>query len=129
MNLTTSLQIYPTLRTIPDNFKGYLLDAYGVFWKSGLLPGSEQTMERLVKSGKIVGILSNSTQLAAKEIDKYGLHGLMPGRHFHFLITSGEVARDTFLNEMLPFPTPRQAFWVFCGAHPSCIKTIFINND
>jgi HAD superfamily hydrolase (TIGR01459 family) len=34
------------------------------------------------------------------------------------LITSGEVARSIFLNETLPFPTPRHTFWLFGGPHP-----------
>jgi HAD superfamily hydrolase (TIGR01459 family) len=106
---------------ISDPFKGVLLDAYGVFWGGnavGVLPGSKEVMEKLVSSGKIVGVLSNSTQLASKEINKLHLNGLIQGKHFHFLITSGEVARYLFLNAELPFNTPNKKFWVFGGVHP-----------
>lgn len=119
--MTTTLQVFPSLSLISDRFNGILLDAYGVFWggnDAGLIPGSKETMEKLVSSGKIVGILSNSTQLAVKEINKLHLHGLVQGRHFHFLITSGEVTRYIFLNEKLPFETPRNKFWLFGGEHP-----------
>lgn len=114
-------EFFPGVTHISDSFKGILLDAYGVFWGGndfGVLPGAKETMEKLVLGGKIVGVLSNSTQLAAKEISKLHLHGLVQGKHFHFLITSGEVARHIFLNEKLPFGTPKNKFWVFGGVHP-----------
>lgn len=128
--MTSALEIFPNLISISDKFNGILLDAYGVFWGGndyGLLPGSKEMMEQLILNEKIVGILSNSTQLASKEINKLHLHGLVQGKHFHFLITSGEVARYIFLNEKLPFETPRKNFWVFGGIHPkfSSHKDIF----
>lgn len=128
--MTTSLKIFPGPAPISDTFNGILLDAYGVFWGGndlGLLPGSKEMMERLILSGKVVGILSNSTQLASREINKFSLHGLVQDKHFHFLITSGEIARSTFLNKKLPFDTPRNKFWLFGDAHPnfSSHQTIF----
>ena len=116
-----SLKIFSNLTNISDPFKGILLDAYGVFWNGnscGLIPGSREVMEKLIRNGKIVGILSNSTQLAAKEIDKLRLHGLQEGQHFHFLLTSGEIARKIFIDQKLSFPTPKKRYWPFCGAHP-----------
>lgn len=119
--MSRPLEVFPDIGQISNSFKGLLLDAYGVFWGGnafGLLPGSKEIMLKLVSSGKIVGILSNSTQLASKEISKLHLHGLLQGKHFHFLITSGEVARNIFLNKKLPFETPRNKFWLFGGVHP-----------
>lgn len=112
---------YPSLHSISDPFKGILLDAYGVFWRgnrAGLFPGSKEVMERLVQEGKIVGILSNATQLSEKEIEKFKPYGLLPERHFHFFITSGDVTRTLLCQEELPFPTPRQTFCLFGTAHP-----------
>lgn len=114
-------EIFPGITRISAPFKGILLDAYGVFWGGndcGVLPGAKEIMEKLVSIGKIVGVLSNSTQLATKEINKLHLHGLIQGKHFHFLITSGEVARHIFLNEKLPFETSSKKFWLFGGVHP-----------
>lgn len=119
--MTANVDILPCIAHISDNFQGILLDAYGVFWGGndvGLMPGSKASMAKLVSEGKIVGILSNSTQLAAKEVNKLHLHGLCQGKHFHFLITSGEIARYTFLHEKQPFETPRKKFWLFGGPHP-----------
>ncbi len=106
---------------VADRFKGVLLDAYGVFWGGnavGLLSGSKEMMESLVSRGKVVGILSNSTQLAAKEKNKLQHQGLIQGKHFHFILTSGEVARSIFTCETLPFPTPRKQFCLFGSLHP-----------
>ena len=120
-NETSDIQIYSDLETISDRFNGILLDAYGVFWGGnaiGLLPGCKETMERLVKRGTVVGILSNATQLAKNEIDKLEAHGLLEGTHFHFLITSGEVTKDILFNDELPFPTPNKKFYLFGTPHP-----------
>ncbi len=114
-------KIYPNLESITEAFDGILLDAYGVFWGGnsvGILPGCKETMEKLIAEGKAVGILSNSTQLAKNENAKLQAHGLFEGKHFHFLITSGEVTRNIFLNSDLPFPTPQKKFYLFGSPHP-----------
>ncbi|MFI0435989.1 MAG: TIGR01459 family HAD-type hydrolase [Parachlamydiaceae bacterium] len=120
--MTTCIgEIFPGITRISAPFKGVLLDAYGVFWGGndcGLLPGAKEIMQKLVSSGKIVGILSNSTQLTTKEVNKLHLHGLIQDKHFHFLMTSGEVARSIFLHEKLPFETPNNKFWLCGGVHP-----------
>ena len=126
----SDIQVFPSIENIPKSFKGILLDAYGVFWGGnnfGAIPGSKEAMHRLVKSGKVVGILSNSTQLAGKEIDKIAKQGFILEEHFHFLVTSGEIARHIFSLEKLPFKTPRKKFWLFGGVHPkfSSHHTIF----
>lgn len=119
--MSSNIKTFPNLDSISAPFKGILLDAYGVFWGGnslGLLPGSKEAMEQLVSDGKIVGILSNTTQLAAKEMHKLHTHGLMQDRHFHFLVTSGEIAKSLFLHEELPFATPRKKYWLFGSVHP-----------
>lgn len=75
-------------------------------------------MEWLIESGKTVGVLSNSTRLAQKEVDKVASYGLYQGKHFHFYITSGEIAKEMFVQKSLPFETPRKKIWVFGGDHP-----------
>lgn len=112
--------VFSSITTLSELFKGILLDANGVFWggnEVGVLPGAKELMEKLVLLGKVVGILSNSTQMASKELLKFEKSGLEQGKHFHFLVTSGEVARSIFLNEKLPFEGNK--FWVFGAAHPS----------
>lgn len=114
-------EILPSTKHVSAKFSGILLDAYGVFWggnEIGLFPGAKEAMEQFVLEGKVVGILSNTTQLAAKETNKLRLHGLLEHTHFHFLVTSGEVARKIFLHENLPFKISKNKFWLFGGVHP-----------
>jgi len=115
------INVFPDVAPIATSFDAVLLDAYGVFWGGnaiGLLPYAKEAMEALVSSKKTVGILSNTTQLAFKEIDKLKAHGIIQGKHFHFLLTSGEIAKQFFLQEELPFETPRKKFSLFGGVHP-----------
>lgn len=102
--------------SIAEPYPGILLDAYGVFWngnEEGLIPGSKETMEKLISLGKMVGILSNSTQLSESEIRKLEKHGLIKGAHFHFFITSGDVVKRIFTEERLPFKTARKKYYLF----------------
>jgi len=114
-------EINTSLEDLSSQYDAFLLDAYGVFCGSselGVLPGAADAMAYLVAHGKHVGILSNSTQPAAKEEEKLRKHGLCKGVHYHFLLTSGEVAKHLLLKEPLPFPTPRETYWLFGSIHP-----------
>lgn len=115
------MQIYPNIEPLAKCFKAVLLDAYGVFWGGngiGVLPGAKQAMGKLMSDGKIVGILSNSSQTAANEIEKLKKNGLNQGEHFHFLISGGEIIRHLFQKEKLPFPTPKKKYFLWGGPHP-----------
>jgi len=132
--MVTDLQVSRSVFDIVSDYRGVLLDAYGVFWGGnavGMLAGAGDAMKRLVESGKSVGILSNSTQVAAKEVAKLKGHGLIKGEHYHFLITSGDVVRDVFLKQELPILTPRKTFWAFGGGHPkfSSYNQLFIGTS
>ncbi len=121
---------FSSVKQIVSPFKGVLLDAYGVFWGGGgvgPLPGAKEAMRGIVASGKTVGILSNTTQLAHKEIEKLKNYGLLLGEHFHFFLTSGQIAREMFESQQLPFPATKNKFWVFGQKHPkvSSHKALF----
>jgi HAD superfamily hydrolase (TIGR01459 family) len=113
-----------THRSILDlapQFSGILLDAYGVFFGGsgvGLLPGAKDAMQELVKQGKIVGILSNSSQPSQKEIEKLKKYELFENVHYHFLLTSGQLAKNMFYTNLLPFTTKTKKYWVFANGHP-----------
>lgn len=118
---TRQTQLFRSLESISEPFQGILLDAYGVFWGGsavGLLPGCKTAMERLMARGKIIGILSNTTQLAKKEIEKLKGHGIVQGEHFHFYVTSGMVAKQMLLTDNLPFPTPNKRSFLLGAPHP-----------
>lgn len=110
-----------SLSCILGDVEGVLFDAYGVFWggnEIGPYPHTRATMEKLVHSGIIVGILSNSTQSSEKEMEKLSKYGFKVGREYHFLVTSGDVARQIFQNQLLPFPTPNKKYWLLGEDNP-----------
>jgi HAD superfamily hydrolase (TIGR01459 family) len=115
-----------------DQFDAFLLDAYGVFWGSnamGMLPGSAEAMKRLVDEGKQVGILSNSTQLSEKEQFKLAKAGVLQGVHYHFLLTSGQVAKEMIAEKNLPFATPRNSYYLSSPIHPRFPLELFIGSS
>lgn len=126
--------MHTPLLEITKSYRGVLLDAYGVFWSGnakGLIAGSNLAMESLVKEGKVVGILSNATRLGHLEVEKLKKSGLYEGVHFHFFITSGDIARATLLSKTLPFPVKNPMFYVFGGPYPkgALHEEIFANTD
>lgn len=120
MLVQNSVQIYPTIEYVAMPFNGILLDAYGVFrgGNNSLIAGAKAAMQNLVENGKVVGILSNTTQVNTKEISKLATLGLFEGVHYHFFITSGDVAKGLFKTQSLPFATPQKKFWLFGKEHP-----------
>lgn len=83
------------LSDISDNFNAFIFDAYGVFWNGkDFFPGSIETMEKLVKEGKEVCVLSNATQLPEQAEKSYAKRGLMKGVHYNSFYTSGGFARE-----------------------------------
>ena len=117
--MSQSIDSYATLEAALQDrpVAALFLDAYGVFWAGnaqGVFQGAESVMARLVASGKIIGILSNSTQFSSKEIEKYAKRGVIQGKHFHFLLTSGDLAREMVTSNSLPFPTPQKKYVLFC---------------
>lgn len=116
-----NIHIYPDLASIAAPFEAILLDAYGVFWSGnakGLIPGAKEALKNLVSMRKCVGILSNSTQLAAAEQEKLAQHGLIQGQHYHFLFTSGQAAKEHFYEDKLPFATTKKKYYLSSKPHP-----------
>lgn len=109
------------IATVAKPFRGILLDAWGVFWDGndrGAFPGAVDAMKKLVSNGHIVGVLSNNTQLAEKEIHKLEKHGIVQGVHYHFFLSSGEIIRASSLEQKLIPGVSGTKFWVFGGMHP-----------
>jgi len=95
------MKIYESLLEIADRFDTFLVDAYGVFWDGkGLISGSSETLATLMKQGKKVCILSNTSAINYS----YESRGLKQGIHYTNVITSGDVFYDALCHEDLPFP-------------------------
>ena len=108
--------IYESLREIADRFDVFLFDAYGVFWGgSGFYSGSKEVMSELVRQGKTVVVVSNTTQLHDDMVAGYAKKGLLEGRNCHYFVSSGEVLRRDLLRQNISFescPEPRRFYVV-----------------
>lgn len=100
--------------TLENNFDVFLFDAYGVLWDgSKLYDGVQETMEKLVKDGKTVVILSNATQTSEVAEDSYRRKGLVKGQHYGLMVTSGAACKDVLLKDGLEFRSglkPKKVF-------------------
>ncbi len=115
-----TLDVQEHILDIAAPYEAILLDAYGVFWggnEVGLFPGVLETLQKLISLGKKIGVLSNSTQLGEGMMAKLATKGLRKGEHFHFLISSGDVAKQIFTSDALSFPTPKKSYILFNPPH------------
>lgn len=120
-------------QSLIPSFEYFILDAYGVFWGGnarGMLPGTKEAMEKLVALGKKIAILSNTTQAEASEMEKLKKAGVIQGKHYHHLITSGEIAKRNFQEGSLPFAPRGSKYWIYGKPHPnfSSPKALFENS-
>lgn len=115
------MKMHDNILEIADKYDGILLDAYGVFWGGnavGLFPGVTLTLKELKAKGKIVGVLSNSTQLSTPMMKKVGSYGMQKGDHYDFCITSGDIAKTVFTKDELPFETLRKKYFLLHSYNP-----------
>ena len=98
------MKIHENLLSVSLGFDVFLFDAYGVFWNGKTFcPGSREVMETLMKEGKKVFILSNSTQLGADAMASYAKKGLLRGYHYTDFISSGDAAAQYLKEGRLSF--------------------------
>lgn len=118
-------KIYNSLYDLRDQFDVFIFDAYGVFWDGNkFFANSREVMEQLRKDGKIVAILSNTTQVASDAINSYVKKGLLMDQHYDYILTSGEALREQLVNQQLHFknnPEPRNIY-MFGTPKPAIFK-------
>lgn len=106
--------IYGGLAEVAAAYDLFLFDAYGVFWEgSKFYDGSLEFMRELVKAGKTVVVISNSTQLAEDLIKSYAKRGMSLGLDYNYLLSSGDVLREHLLEADITFkscPRPHKYF-------------------
>lgn len=96
--------IYKGLSDIADKFDLFLFDAYGVFWEgNGFYQNSRETMAELVRQGKQVVVISNTTMLQNDIVASYTKRGLLPERDYNYIITSGDLLRSRLLKGDISF--------------------------
>lgn len=119
---------YDNILQLKDRFDVFLFDAYGVFWDgSKFFDGAKEAMAQLVKDGKTVYILSNTTQVVSDAEKSYDKKGLAKGTHYHEIITSGEAAMEAIAAGNVHFKQNPKARKVYQFGTPN--KKIFADTD
>lgn len=83
--------------SLKDKFDVFVLDIYGVIW-DGKAPikGMLEAMAALKQAEKTVILLSNSTHRQEKSDEINAKRGFIKGVHYDKVVTSGDLAYDTF---------------------------------
>jgi hypothetical protein len=112
--------IYNGLRAVAEAYDIFIFDAYGVFWEgNGFYAGSREVMADLVRSGKTVVVVSNSSALSSDLIASYDKRGLKQGVHYQYLISSGDLLKQRLQSGQISFsssPNP-QKYYVIGKPH------------
>lgn len=108
--------IYNSLNDIAELFDVFLFDAYGVFWEGNFFyKGSLEAMERLVKAGKTVVVISNTSKLGSDIRQSYAKRGMFENKEYNYMITSGDLLRSHLIVGDLSFkscPNPLKYYVV-----------------
>ncbi|MDR1494920.1 MAG: HAD hydrolase-like protein [Rickettsiales bacterium] len=102
--VAASPAIYRNLQEIYDKFDVIMFDSHGVLWSGReFYENTKDLMAELVRKGKIVYVISNMTEVSSDAKKDYDNEGIVEGKHFHSLITSGEYTRRALLAGELKF--------------------------
>ena len=115
------MKIFNNLLEITDKFKVLVFDANGVLWGGdNFFDGTLPLLEDLMKKGKIIYILSNSTFRAKFTIDRYEQYNLRQGVHYTKIMTNGEIVHDFLMKGLLNFKS---------NTEPKTYFNLFFPND
>ncbi|MDR2777385.1 MAG: HAD hydrolase-like protein [Rickettsiales bacterium] len=119
--------VHKNLSRLWDRADVIILDAYGVIWNGkNFYENSKELMRDMMRSGKLVYILSNATQLSSESVESFRNKeggGITPGVHYHRLITSGDFVRSILLDGKLKFKSKSDPKYVYVLGIPN--KTLF----
>lgn len=97
------MRIFDKLSSLESQFDVFIFDAYGVFYNGqSFYPNACEYMQELVAKRKTVVVLSNSSQSAAKAMQKYATKGLIAGKNYQLFVTSGQVCHEDAREKSLP---------------------------
>ncbi|MDR3079228.1 MAG: HAD hydrolase-like protein [Rickettsiales bacterium] len=109
--------VHDNLSKIWDGADVIILDAYGVFWSGkSFFENSRDLMRDAVRSGKMVYVLSNATQLSWETAESYRRKeggGIIPSVHYHHLVTSGDFTRSILREGKLKFKNNANPKYVY----------------
>ncbi len=91
----TGCRLIAGLRTVQDQYHGFLIDAWGVLHDGeSLYPYALDCLFNLRKAGKRVIILSNAARRSTAMVEELGRHNIQP-EYYQTVLTSGELAWQT----------------------------------
>lgn len=103
--------IYETLEPLLDVYDSFLIDVYGVLYDGATLyNGVPDLLHKIMRSGKKVIILSNTTLVSQVCRERYYKKGLMSGIHYNEFLSSGEIFRATMNGYLDGFSSYIQIF-------------------
>lgn len=93
-DITTKFKDKIVINERLEKYDIFLFDAYGVFWDgTQLIQATADDMANLVKAGKIVCVVSNTTELSKDAKGKYAKRNFIEGKHYTEFVTSGDLMR------------------------------------
>ncbi|MDR0630907.1 MAG: TIGR01459 family HAD-type hydrolase [Holosporales bacterium] len=103
--------IYKTLIPLINEYDSFLIDVYGVLYDGrDFYKGVPELLEKIIKAGKRVVILSNTTLVSSVCQTKYEAKGVIKGIHYNEFLSSGEVFKRTMQDSLVGFQTYIQIF-------------------
>ncbi len=89
------IEIIENIDSLIEKYEAFIFDAYGVFILNGKLSlPTAIKMEKIIKSGKPIYILSNSPRMIKSAEASYIKRGLIKGVQYTELLTSGEFGNQ-----------------------------------
>ncbi len=114
----TEFKMEKNIDGLIEKHDAFIFDAFGVFNLNGKLSKDAiATMENILKKGKPLYILSNSTAGVEKSEISYNKKGLIKGVHYTELVTSGEFGHQQILKGNIPVKGKK--VWVLGEANAS----------
>ncbi len=108
------VETFNNILDLADRFDVFFFDAYGVLWNgNSFFDGVFDSLNELISRNKIVYILSNTTKISSSAEAAYYEKGLIKGKYYNEIITSGEFTRSVLLNDNLHFNSnknPRKCY-------------------
>ena len=96
------MQQINSLLDIADSVDAFFIDVFGVLWDGGAFyPDALTVCEKLIKQGKSIYILSNTTTISSHFKEKHIPHGFLQDVHYTDVISSGDVCKYKLENENL----------------------------
>ncbi len=110
------IKVLKNFEPLVEQHDAFIFDAYGVFNLNGKISGPAiDVMENVVKTGKPLFILSNTTASVASSIKSYDKKGVIKGQHYTEIFTSGEFGRNLVLSNEIPLKGKK--VYVYCVAN------------